>query len=187
MADRFVAEATPFDGLVVVNRRILKDDRGFLTRLFCPDDLKAFGWSGRVAQVNETGTVQRGTVRGMHFQNPPFAEIKLIACTRGRVLDVVVDIRHGSPTFLKHFAVELSEDNGRSLLVPRGFAHGFQTLTDDAHMLYMHSESYVAASEGGLHSQDPRLAIGWPLPVINLSSRDAAHPLLQPDYVGVVL
>ncbi len=185
MGDRFEAEATRLDGLVVLNRKVLKDDRGFLTRLFCPDELEALGWSGRVAQINETGTVHRGTVRGMHFQNPPFAEIKLISCTRGRVLDVVVDIRRGSPTFLKHFAIELSEDNGRSLLVPKGFAHGFQALADNVHMLYAHSESYVAASEGGLNSQDPRLAIEWPLPVTNLSARDSGHPLLSADYAGV--
>ncbi|WP_349437161.1 dTDP-4-dehydrorhamnose 3,5-epimerase family protein [Pararhizobium sp. A13] len=185
MSGRFEAAKTPLDGLLVLTRRKMADERGFLSRLFCEDDLVVFGWQGRVAQLNETGTAFKGTVRGMHFQRPPHAEIKLVACTRGRILDVAVDIRRHSPTFLRHFAVELSEDNACSLLIPKGFAHGFQALTDDVRMIYAHSHPYAAEAEGGLNPQDPALAIDWPLPVINLSPRDAAHPLLSPDYRGV--
>ncbi|WP_455273004.1 dTDP-4-dehydrorhamnose 3,5-epimerase family protein [Rhizobium herbae] len=185
MSARFTAHQTPLQGLSVISRKTLSDDRGFLSRLFCEDDLAAFGWQGRIAQLNETGTLHKGTVRGMHFQRPPHAEIKLVTCTRGRVLDVAVDIRAHSPTFLQHFAIELSEDNACSLLIPKGFAHGFQALTGDVRMIYAHSESYAAASEGGLNPQDPALGIDWPLPVVNLSPRDAAHPLLSPDYRGV--
>ncbi len=185
MSGRFEAVETPLEGLLVLTRRKMTDERGFLSRLFCEDDIAAFGWQGRLAQLNETGTAFKGTVRGMHFQRPPHAEIKLVTCTRGRILDVAVDIRQHSPTFLRHFAVELSDDNACSLLIARGFAHGFQALSDDVRMIYAHSEPYAAAAEGGLNPEDPALAIDWPLPVINLSQRDAAHPLLSPDYRGV--
>ncbi len=185
MSGRFTAHETPLCGLFVIERKTLSDDRGFLSRLFCAEDLAAFGWRGNITQLNETGTRQRGTVRGMHFQRPPHSEIKLVTCTRGRILDIAVDIREDSPTFLQHFAIELSEDNGQSLLIPKGFAHGFQALTDDVRMIYAHSQAYVAEAEGGLNPQDPVLAINWPLPVINLSPRDAEHPLLAQDYRGV--
>lgn len=187
MSARFTAHATPLQGLSVISRKTLSDDRGFLSRLFCEEDLAAFGWQGHIAQLNETGTLYKGTVRGMHFQRPPHAEIKLVTCTRGRVLDVAVDIRTHSPTFLQHFVVELSEDNAYSLLIPKGFAHGFQALTDDVRMIYAHSRPYAADAEAGFHPQDPALNIDWPLPVINLSPRDAAHPLLSPDYRGVAV
>ena len=185
MTDRFTVEPAPLAGLIVLKRRRLEDPRGFLTRLFCAEDLEGCGWSGPIAQLNETGTVHKGTVRGLHFQRPPHAEIKLVTCTRGRVLDVAVDIRADSPTFLKSFSVELSEDNAVSLLIPKGFAHGFQALSDDVRMIYAHSEPYAAGAEGGLHCCDPLLAIDWPLPVEHLSPRDAAHPYLQSDYRGV--
>ena len=185
MSGRFEAVTTPLDGLLVLTRGKMADERGFLSRLFCEDDLAAFGWQGRVAQLNETGTTFKGTVRGMHFQCPPHAEVKLVTCTRGRILDVAVDIREDSPTFLQHFAVELSEDNACSLLITQGFAHGFQALTDEVRMIYAHSHPHTAAAEGGLNPQDPALGIAWPLAVINLSPRDAAHPWLSPDYRGV--
>ncbi len=185
MSARFTARETPLEGLFVVSRKTMSDERGFLSRLFCDEDVAAFGWQGRLAQLNETGTLHKGTVRGMHFQRPPHAEIKLVTCTRGRILDVAVDIRAQSPTFLQHFAVELSEANACSLLIPKGFAHGFQALTDDVRMIYAHSEPYAADAEGGLNPQDPALGIDWPLPVINLSPRDAAHLLLSQDYRGV--
>ncbi|WP_275788456.1 dTDP-4-dehydrorhamnose 3,5-epimerase family protein [Pararhizobium gei] len=185
MSGRFEAVETPLQGLLVLTRKAVTDDRGFLSRLFCDEDLRAFGWQGRLAQLNETGTVHRGTVRGMHFQRPPHAEIKLVTCTRGRILDVAVDIREDSPTFLQHVAVELSEENGRSLLIPKGFAHGFQALSDDVRMIYAHSEPYSASAEAGLHPQDAALGIDWPLPVVHLSLRDAAHPHLSQGYRGV--
>lgn len=182
---RFVRRDTPIDGLVLLERARLGDDRGFLTRLFCAEELAEAGWQGPVAQVNETGTGKAGTVRGMHFQLPPFAETKLVTCVSGVVLDVAIDLRKGSSTFLQHFAVELSGENARSLLIPQGFAHGFQTLTDDVRMIYLHSAPFRAEAEAGLHATDPALAIDWPLPVSNLSARDQSHPLLAPEYRGV--
>ncbi|MBB4063935.1 dTDP-4-dehydrorhamnose 3,5-epimerase family protein [Gellertiella hungarica] len=185
MSARFTPVALPLEGPVLLERRRFSDDRGYLTRLFDPLDLAAFGWDGPVMQVNETGTLKAGIVRGMHFQHPPHAEIKLVTCTAGRILDVAVDVRRGSPTFLRHVAVELSADNARSLLIPRGFAHGFQALTDDVRLVYVHSASHQPDAEAGLHPEDPALGIAWPLAVHGLSPRDLAHPPITSDFAGV--
>jgi dTDP-4-dehydrorhamnose 3,5-epimerase len=180
---RFVFHPTPIAGVVAVERLPLGDARGFLERLFCADDLAAAGWTGAIAQINHTFTAVRGTVRGMHFQRAPDAETKLVSCLVGAVWDVAVDLRPGSPTYLQWHAEELSAANHRALLIPPGCAHGFQTLTADVQLLYCHSQAYAPHSEGGLHPQDPRLGIAWPLPVHGLSPRDASHPFIQGDSV----
>ncbi|MDG3575279.1 dTDP-4-dehydrorhamnose 3,5-epimerase family protein [Rhizobium sp. YJ-22] len=185
MSGRFTLLETPMAGLHLVERLRLGDERGFLTRLFCAEELADLGFDGPVAQINETGTDIAGTVRGMHYQLPPFAEIKLVTCVAGAVLDVAIDLRRGSPSFLQHFATELSADNTRSLLIPRGFAHGFQTLTSGVRMVYAHSSPYRAESEAGLNAQDPALRIDWPLPPVNLSARDQSHPFLTSEFSGV--
>lgn len=176
---RFVFHPTPIAGVVAVERLPLGDARGFLERLFCADDLAAAGWTGAIAQINHTFTAVRGTVRGMHFQRAPDAETKLVSCLVGAVWDVAVDLRPGSPTYLQWHAEELSAANHRALLIPPGCAHGFQTLTADVQLLYCHSQAYAPHSEGGLHPQDPRLGIAWPLPVHGLSPRDASHPFIE--------
>ena len=176
---RFEIVDTPLAGLKHVRRQKLGDSRGFLSRLFCAEELAAAGWTGPIAQINHTFTARAGTVRGMHFQRPPHAEIKLVSCLRGEVWDVAVDLRAGSPTFLRWHAERLSADNGCALLIPQGFAHGFQALSDDVELLYCHSAAYAAPSEAGLHPQDERLAIDWPLPLTELSARDAGHPRLN--------
>lgn len=178
---------TPLDGLKLVQRQRAGDHRGFLDRLFCAGDLRAAGWHKPIAQINHTYTRQQGTVRGLHFQYPPHAEMKLVTCLHGTILDVAVDLRQDSPTFLSWHAEELSAENQRSLLIPEGFAHGFQALSNDVEMLYCHSESYTPEAEGGLHPQDPRLDINWPLPVSELSARDASHALIGNDFEGVAL
>lgn len=175
---RFNLHSTPIAGLVAVDRLPLGDARGFLERLFCADDLAAVGWTGPIAQINHTFTAEPGTVRGLHYQRAPHAEIKLVSCLQGSVWDVAVDLRPGSPTYLQWHAEELSAHNHRALLIPPGCAHGFQTLTADVQMLYCHSQAYAPHSEGGLHPQDPRLGIAWPLPVHGLSPRDVSHPYL---------
>jgi len=183
---RFVVEDTPLAGLKRIQRRLLGDARGTLARLFCPDELAGAGWPGPVAQVNHTHTAERGTVRGLHFQRPPHAEAKLVSCLAGEVWDVAVDLRAGSPTFLRWHAERLSAANGRALLIPAGFAHGLQALSRDVALLYLHSTAYAPAAEGGLHPQDPRLAIAWPLPVRGLSPRDAGHAPVSDDFEGIV-
>ncbi|MDZ7861827.1 dTDP-4-dehydrorhamnose 3,5-epimerase family protein [Acidovorax sp.] len=184
---RFTLDPTPLAGLVTVQRQPLVDSRGFLARMFCAQDLAPAGWTWPIAQINHTLTAQRGTVRGLHFQHPPAAEAKLVSCLRGAVWDVAVDLRAGSPTFLQWFGTELSAANHRALLIPPGFAHGFQALSDGCEMLYLHSAPHAPASEGGLDALDPRLAIAWPLPVAERSPRDAEHPLLAPGFTGLPL
>lgn len=184
---RFTVVDLPLAGLKRVERQNLGDARGFLSRLFCAEELAAAGWTKPVAQINQTVTARRGTVRGMHFQNPPHAEMKLVTCLHGVIWDVAVDLRAGSPTFLRWHAEELSAANCRALLLPEGFAHGFQTLTDDCELLYLHSAPYAAAAESGLNASDPALAVAWPLAIAELSGRDAGHPLLGKDFTGLTL
>ena len=174
-------------GLKVVERQNLGDPRGFLSRMFCAEELAAAGWTSPIAQINLTRTLQRGTVRGMHYQHPPHSEMKLVNCLRGAVLDIAVDLRSGSPTFLQWQAEELSAENRRSMLIPEGFAHGFQTLTDDCELLYFHSVKHVPGSEGALSALDPRLNIGWPLEITEMSERDRLHPRLTDQFTGLTL
>jgi dTDP-4-dehydrorhamnose 3,5-epimerase len=183
--NRFEVGATPLAGVRTVRRQRVGDARGFLSRVFCADDLRQVGWSQPIAQVNHTHTARCGTVRGLHFQHPPHAEMKLVSCLRGEVWDLALDLRAGSPTFLQWHAERLSADNGAALLIPEGVAHGFQTLTDDVEMLYCHSAAYTAGAEGGLNPRDARLAIAWPLPISEISERDRRHPALGDDFKGV--
>lgn len=183
--NRLAVTDLPLAGLKLVERRSLADARGSFARLFCADELRGAGWNGAVAQINHSQTARKGTVRGLHFQRPPHAEIKLVSCIRGDVLDVAVDLRRGSPTFLKWHAERLSADNGRAMLIPAGFAHGFQALSDGAEIVYCHSAAYEPAADGGLDPRDARLAISWPLPIAELSERDARHPALDDAFAGV--
>lgn len=185
--NHFTVTALPLAGLKRIERQRLGDNRGFLARLFCAEELAVAGWTKPIAQINHTYTARRGTVRGMHFQHPPHAEMKLVSCIRGEVCDVAVDVRGDSPTFLHWYAERLTADNGRALLIPEGFAHGFQTLTDDVDLLYCHSASYSPTAEAGLNPQDVRLNIAWPLAITELSTRDDRHPLITTEYEGVRL
>lgn len=182
---RFTITATPLAGLMVIERQRLADARGFLARMFCAKEFAAIGWHKPIAQINHTVTLRRGTIRGLHFQHPPHAEMKLISCLRGEVWDVAIDLRSGTSTFLQWFGITLSAKNCRALLIPEGFAHGFQTLTDDAELLYCHSSPYHPEAEGGLHPIDPDLAIDWLLPPTEISTRDSSHPLIQNGFKGV--
>ena len=187
MSIRFDILATPIADLLVLQRKPIGDSRGYLERLFCAEEFQTFIPGTHIAQVNHTLTATCGTVRGMHFQHPPHTETKFVSCLRGEVFDVAVDLRHNSPTFLRWYAERLSADNHKTLVIPEGFAHGFQTLDDDCEMLYFHTSAYQPGAEGGLHAQDPRLAIQWPMPVAGLSPRDAAHPFLGKAFSGVIL
>ena len=138
-------------------------------------------------QINHSYTSKRGTLRGLHFQYPPHSEMKMVSCIRGEVLDVVVDIRKGKPSFLKYHEEVLSANNRKILVIPEGFAHGFQALTDDCEMLYLHTAPYCQSSEGGINANDPLLSIPWPLPINQRSARDASHPMIEKDFMGVSL
>ena len=183
--NRFSIQQTPLAGLNIVKRNQLSDSRGFLSRLFCLKKLESAGWHGSIAQINHTSTIRKGTIRGMHFQLPPHSEIKLVNCLMGEIWDVAVDIRAQSPTFLKWFGVHLSAGNCMALMIPKGFAHGFQTLTDNVEMLYCHSTSYHPESEQGLNPKDPILAIKWPDYITEMSDRDKLHPFINDDFQGV--
>ncbi|MEQ1403709.1 dTDP-4-dehydrorhamnose 3,5-epimerase family protein [Neorhizobium sp. Rsf11] len=182
---RFATTDLPLAGLKLIERQNLSDSRGFLSRMFCAEELAAAGWAKPVAQINLTMTARKGTVRGMHFQHPPHSEMKLVNCIRGAVWDVAVDLRADSSTYLKWHAEELSADNRRSLLIPEGFAHGFQTLTGDCELLYLHSVPYVPGAEGALNSQDAALGINWPLEITEMSERDRRHPYLTEEFTGL--
>ena len=182
---RFTATDTPLQGLRLVHRQRFEDARGFFSRFFCAEELAEIGFDRPISQINHTLTHRRGAVRGLHFQHPPHAEDKLVSCLHGEIFDVAVDLRRGSPTFLHWHGEVLSAQNARSLLIPRGFAHGFQTLGDQAELLYLHSTPHVAAAEGALNARDPALAIDWPLPFADLSERDANHPFITADFTGL--
>jgi dTDP-4-dehydrorhamnose 3,5-epimerase len=183
--NRFQVLDTPLSGLKIVERSRQSDARGFFARMFCFEELRAAGWSKPIAQINQTLTRLPGAVRGLHFQLPPHAEMKLVNCIRGEVWDVAVDLRRGSPTFLNWFGIQLSADNGRAFLIPEGFAHGFQALAPDSELIYFHSCAYDPASEGALHVEEPLVAVKWPQPIAELSERDRAHPMLAPSFQGI--
>ena len=184
---RLALTPLPIEGAWCVQRQPLGDARGFLSRVFCADELAAAGWRRPIAQVNHTLTRACATVRGLHYQRPPHAEMKLVNCLRGEVWDVVLDLRPCSATYLRWHAELLSASNFQALLIPEGCAHGFQTLTDDVEMLYLHSAPYVASAEGGLCPTDPRLGVAWPLPIGEMSERDRSHPLLTDAFQGIDL
>lgn len=184
MSTRFDLLPTLLADLYVLQRKPLGDSRGYLERLFCWQELDEILVGRHIAQINHTLTASQGTVRGMHFQQSPHAETKIVSCLRGEVFDVAVDLRRDSATYLRWHGEILSAENHRTLFIPEGFAHGFQTLSDDCEMLYLHTAAYQAEAEGGLHAQDPGLGIDWPLPVRNLSLRDAGLPRLNDRFTG---
>ncbi|HEX7776986.1 MAG TPA: dTDP-4-dehydrorhamnose 3,5-epimerase [Parvibaculum sp.] len=179
MSNRFDIAGTPLDGLIRIERKRLGDERGWFERMFCGDELLGAGWVWPIAQVNRSLTSRRGTVRGMHFQRAPHAEAKFVSCLAGEVFDVAVDLREGSATYGRWHGEILSADNARSLFIPQGFAHGFQTLSENVEMLYFHSKAYAAEAEDGVRPNDPVLAIAWPLPISEMSPRDHGHKLLR--------
>ena len=174
---RFVP--APLDGVFVIEPDILQDERGFFARSFCHKEFEALGLNTAVVQCNISFNAKRGTLRGLHFQANPHEEAKLVRCTRGAIWDVVVDLREGSTTLNRWFAVELSSDNHHAMYVPTGFAHGFQTLVDNSEVLYQMSEFYHPESAFGLRWDDPAIGVKWPIPDPIASSRDQAYPLLR--------
>lgn len=176
---------TPLAGLTVVETAPVGDERGRFVRVACEDELAPLLNGLHFRQVNLSTTARRGTVRGLHFQHPPHAEAKLIRCVRGRVFDVAVDLRAGSPTLLQWHAVELDADAQHQVFIPAGFAHGFQALSDDVQLLYLHTADWESSHEGRLRPDDPALAIAWPLELALLSERDRDAPLLDVSFAGV--
>jgi len=162
-----------------------EDVRGLFGRLYCPDALREFWGDRSVCQVNLSSNPIRGTIRGLHFQHDPWPDAKLVRCLSGEVLDVIVDLRQGSPTFLQHRAIHLTPESGNLLFVPEGFAHGFQSLLEHSSLLYIHSARYDPGFLGGLRYDDPILGIKWPLPCSQVSERDLSSSWLGDDFQGL--
>ena len=170
---------TRLSGAFIVDLEPIEDDRGCFARTFCSETFLQHGLVSQFLQCNVSCNHRRGTLRGMHFQADPHAEVKLVRCTMGCLHDVIVDLRDSSPTRGQWEAVELSAQNRRALYIPAGFAHGFQTLADDTEVLYQMSVPFDADSARGFSHADPTLAIAWPLPITAISAKDLALPNLQ--------
>ncbi|MBC8105761.1 MAG: dTDP-4-dehydrorhamnose 3,5-epimerase [Anaerolineae bacterium] len=170
---------TPLAGAFVLDLEKIEDSRGYFSYMFNSEEARQHGLHTEVLQIKLSSNIGKGTLRGLHLQLPPAQESKLLRCIRGAIYDVIVDLRKDSPTYLQHFAVELSNDNHRALYVPPMFAHGYQTLTDDAEVMYQVDRQYSPAHEMGLRYDDPALNIRWPIPVTKISEKDKAWPLLD--------
>lgn len=176
---------TKLKSAFIIDLEPRQDHRGFFARTFCAKEFEAHGLKPAVAQCNLSFNHKKGTLRGMHYQIPPAAETKLIRCTQGAIYDVIVDMRPESPTYLQHIGVELTAENRRALYVPEMFAHGYQALSDGAEVIYQVGEFYTPGYERGMRYNDPVLKIDWPLPVSEISEKDAAWPLLETISLGV--
>jgi len=178
---------TPIPDLKIVQSTPHHDDRGAFVRLYCGQEMESLIGHRQIVQINQSETIRVGAVRGLHYQQPPHAEMKMVRCLRGRVWDVAVDLRSESPTFLKWYAHELNPADAQMMVIPEGFAHGFQTLSENVSLLYCHTAPHNSAAEAALNAQDPRLAIQWPIAITELSARDTNHPLIDPKFNGVSL
>ena len=184
---RFDFISTHLAGLMLVQRKAVEDDRGFFSRFYCAEEFCEAGIAKPITQINQTFTRKKGAVRGLHFQYSPYTESKLVSCLKGRIFDVAVDVRHGSPTFLDWHGEILSAENRKSLLIPEGYAHGFQALSEDCELIYLHTAFYHPEAEGALNVADPGLNIAWPLPISDLSARDRSHSFIEFGFRGIVL
>ncbi len=169
---------TALNGALIIELEKCNDRRGFFARTYCAREFESRELISNFVQCNISFNARRGTLRGLHYQAPPHSEAKLVRCTRGSIYDVIVDLRPDSVSFGEHFALELSSANARSLYVPTGFAHGFQTLEDDTDVFYQMSSYYVADSAAGLRYDDPGIGICWPLPVSVISEKDLSWPAM---------
>jgi len=172
---RFVP--TKLEGAWIVEPQRQCDDRGFFARSWCQQDFEQHGLNAKLVQCNISYNRYQGTVRGMHFQRPPYAEAKLVRCTAGAIYDVIVDLRHTSATYLHYVGVRLDSREQNALYIPEGFAHGFQTLEDSTEVFYQMSTEFHAQSSAGLRWDDPALLIEWPLPISRISEKDSAYPI----------
>ena len=182
-----IVHTTPIPGLCVVKLTPQTDERGEFTRIFCANELSELIGDRKIVQINHSRTTAVGTIRGLHFQVPPDAEMKLVRCLKGRVWDVAVDLRKGSSTFLQWHAQELSQLNYHLMVIPEGFAHGFQVLEPNSELLYLHTSAYSPNSEAGLKFDDVMLGITWPLTRTDISLRDRNHLNIDSNFKGIGL
>lgn len=187
MSNRLEIVDTPLSGLRLILRKPMGDNRGYFERLFCSGELQTLLAGKGICQINHSLTIKRGSVRGMHFQHPPHAEIKIVSCIKGAVFDVAVDLRRNSATFMKWHAEVLTAENHASLFIPEGFAHGFQTLEDNSELLYFHTSEYTPTAEDGFNLKALIPGIQWPEEIVDFSSRDACLPHLGLDFIGLTI
>lgn len=180
-------EETKLAGSYVADIIASSDERGWFARTFDKDEFKKINFDSEWVQMNHSFTNKTGTIRGMHYQLAPFAEIKLVRCIAGAAFDVIIDLRKNSETFLQWFGVELLAENKKMIYIPAGFAHGFQTLTDNCELIYHHSQFYKPGFEGGIKYDDPMINIQWPNKVTNISTRDEQHNYLAKNFEGINL
>jgi dTDP-4-dehydrorhamnose 3,5-epimerase len=176
---------TSLAGAYFVEIEPFRDERGLFARIFCQKEFNSVGFDKKIVQINHSITRQKGCIRGLHYQTQPACETKIIRCIQGAVFDVMVDIRKGSPTFLQWHGLELSKDNMRMAVIPEGFAHGFQAITDNVELIYHHSAFYCPEYSRGLKFDDPALAIQWPVSVTAISSKDKSYPLIDHNFKGI--
>ena len=176
---------TPLHGAYTIELEKRGDDRGFFARFFCQKEFEAAGVPMPIVQINNSLSAKAGTLRGMHYQLAPAAEIKVVRCIRGSLYDAIVDLRPDSPTFGKWYGVELTAENRRMIFVPQGFAHGIMTLTDDTEAFYLVNAFYAPEQERGLRFDDPRFGIEWPRQPVEVSPKDASWPDFDPVFHGV--
>jgi len=167
---------TKLSGAYIIDLDTIKDERGFFARAWCQKEFEENGLKSNIAQCNLSFNHKKGTLRGMHYQVKPYEEVKMVRCTQGKILDVIIDLRKDSPTYKEWIGVELSADNNRMLYVPEGFAHGYQTLEDNSVVYYQVTEFYQPGSERGIRWNDPAFSIEWPLEVFVISEKDNSHP-----------
>lgn len=170
---------TPLAGAYIIDLEKIEDERGFFARFFCTKEFEKRGLESKFVQVNNSLSVEKGTLRGLHYQLYPKQETKIVRCIKGALYDVIVDMRQESPTFGRSYGAELTEDNRLMMYVPKGFAHGFLTLTDNSELFYLVSEFYAPEWERGVRWNDPALNIRWPIEPVILSKKDSEHPLLD--------
>jgi dTDP-4-dehydrorhamnose 3,5-epimerase len=174
-------------GAFLISSEPFEDHRGFFLRTFCKEHFEGNNLISSFVQANHSGTAESGSIRGMHFQYPPYSEVKLVRCIKGAIFDVIIDLRQSSKTFLQWEGVELNEDNRYSMYVPEGFAHGFQSLTDNSEIVYMVSQVYNKASEGGVRFDDPAVNIKWKKPLSQISEKDLSIPFLDKNFKGIAV
>jgi dTDP-4-dehydrorhamnose 3,5-epimerase len=180
-----IFKPTPLSGSYEIEMTPFQDERGWFGRFYCKEEFTSIGHDKEWVQMNHSFTVLKGSLRGMHFQKPPYGEIKMVRCIAGKVFDVIVDLRKDSPTFLKWTAIELSAEKMNLVYIPAGFAHGFQTLENNCELIYFHSEFYRPDAESGLKYDDPAIGIEWPVDVVQISARDRNHSPIDNNFKGI--
>ena len=181
----FKFSKTSLSDLKIISREYQKDNRGYLTRLFCQDELKRKKFNDHIKQINLTLTSKKKTLRGFHYQIKPYCETKYVTCLKGEVLDIIIDLRKKSKTFLKYHSEIIREDDNKTILIPKGFAHGFLTLVNNCKLLYFHTANYSPKHERGINFKDPRLKLKLKLRPKYISDRDKNFPLIDNDFKGI--